>query len=169
LELNATGPVKAEYTIIDPYPQFFIDSGLTQLTKLLEQRVELLKPEFFQQLDRNDVLFIDSGHTVRIGSDINFLMLEVLPLLRPGVLVHFHDIPMPYEYAEVYLTNPAFRMLWTESYLLQAFLCFNEQFEVLLALSYLMQEQLEQFRKAFQHYNPALHKAGSGSFWIRRK
>jgi hypothetical protein len=75
---------------------------------------------------------------------------------------------MPYEYPEIYFTNPAFRVFWTESYLLQAFLCFNRQFEILLAMNYIMKKQTDEFQKAFPHYDPQKHKASSSSFWIRR-
>jgi hypothetical protein len=168
LNAEASGGV-AEYTIVDPYPTPIIENGLPGLTRLIKQRVELLEEKFFDQLAENDVLFIDSGHTVRIGGDVNFLVLDVLPRLAPGVIVHFHDIGLPYEYPKAYATNPSFRMFWTEAYLLQAFLCFNDQFKILMAMAYLMTEQQEAFRKAFSHYDPAQHKAISGSFWIRRR
>ncbi len=159
----------SEYTIIDPYPQPFFENRLPGLTRLVKQRVELLELDFFKQLDENDVLFIDSGHTVRIGGDVNFLILEVLPRLRSGVIVHFHDIGLPWEYPKIYATNPHFRMLWTEAYLLQAFLCLNSQFEVLLAMAYLTADKKEELLAAFPLYDPATHLLTSGSFWIRRK
>lgn len=158
----------ADYTIIDPYPAPALEENVPGITRLLKQRVELLDADFFDQLAENDVLFIDSGHTVRIGGDVNFLFLDVLPRLAPGVIVHIHDIGLPYEYPKVYATNPAFRVFWTEAYLLQAFLCFNAGYEVLMALGYLMTDQQPAFRAAFQHYDPQQHVSVSGSFWIRR-
>jgi hypothetical protein len=169
LRLNAEGSAAAEYTIVDPYPRPIIKDGLPGLTQLVEQRVELLDVGFFERLGENGVLFIDSGHTVRIGGDVNYLILDVLPRLAPGVVVHFHDIGLPYDYAKAYATNPHFRMFWTEAYLLQAFLCFNSQFEVLLAMAYLAAERREELLAAFPLYDPARHLLTSGSFWIRRK
>ena len=160
---------KVNYTIVDPYPRPIIENGLPGLTQLVKERVELLDVSFFDQLKENDVLFIDSGHTVRTGSDVNYIILDVLPRLSPGVIVHFHDIGLPYEYAKVYATNPQFRVFWTEAYLLQAFLSMNSQFEILLALSDLMLAHREAFQDAFKHYNPNKHLAVSGSFWIRRR
>jgi len=157
-----------EYIIIDPYSQPVINS-LPRVTRLINQRVELLEVEFFESLEKNNILFIDSGHTVRIGSDVNYLILEILPRLAPGVVVHFHDIPMPDEYSEVYFKKPQFRVFWTESYLLQAFLCFNSQYEILLSMTYLMTERKKEYCSAFRHYDPEKHQAISGSFWIRRK
>jgi hypothetical protein len=120
-------------------------------------------------LGKNDVLFIDSGHTVRVGGDVNYLIPDILPRLAQGVIIHFHDIGLPYEYPKVYSTNPKFRVFWTEAYLLQAFLCYNNEFEILLALNYLTTEHMASFRSAFPFYRPQSHGGKSGSFWIRRK
>ena len=93
---------------------------------------------------------------------------DVLPRLAPGVIVHFHDISLPYEYSKVYFTNPSFRVFWAEAYLLQAFLSLNNQFEILLAMNYLMKDELKHFSLAFPHFEPEKNWANSGSFWIRR-
>lgn len=170
LYLNAKDSAEPiEYTTVDPYPRSIIENRLSGVTQIIKEPVERMETGFFDRLCKNDVLFIDSGHTVRIGGDVNFLILDVLPRLAPGVIIHFHDIGLPYEYPKVYSTNPKFRVFWTEAYLLQAFLCFNSQFEILLAMSYLMTEHLDKFRAAFPLYDPLRHRASSGSFWIRRK
>lgn len=166
--LGVNAKAHSEYIIIDPYPQSIMNN-LPRMTLLVNRRVELLDANFFERLEKNDILFVDSSHIVRMGSDVNHLVLEVLPRLAPGIIVHFHDIPMPWEYSRVYFTNPKFRRFWTESYLLQAFLCFNSQFEILLAMRYLMTKHKEKFCSAFNHYSPERHHAISGSFWMRRK
>lgn len=168
LSRNAVETAPAIYHIVDPYPRPIIENGLFGLSKLIKERVELLDVNLFDQLKKNDVLFIDSGHTVRTGSDVNYLILDILPRLAPGVIVHFHDIGLPKEYPKIYFTNPQFRVFWTEAYLLQAFLCHNLQFEILLAMNYLMTNCQDVFCKAFPFYDPLQHKAVSGSFWIRR-
>jgi hypothetical protein len=99
------GGAPAEYIDVDPYPKESL-RRVPGITRIVQDWVELVDPGLFEQLRENDVLFVDSGHTVRIGGDVNFLVLDVLPRLAPGVLAHFHDIPMPYEYAEVYFTDP---------------------------------------------------------------
>ena len=169
LTRNSEEGIEAEYIIIDPYPRDIIMKGLPRLTKLFDQRVEILEPDIFRQLGENDILFVDSGHVVRTGSDVNLIILDVLPCLAPGVIIHFHDISLPYEYSKLYATNPAFRMFWTEAYLLQAFLSCNSKFEILLAMEYLMKDRKEAFCSAFPSYDPKVHKSISGSFWIRRK
>ncbi|MCX6056684.1 MAG: class I SAM-dependent methyltransferase [Chloroflexi bacterium] len=169
LTQNALESHPSDYTVVDPYPSPLLQHILPCLTKVIPERVELMNIALFEDLKTNDVLFIDSGHTVRTGSDVNFLFLEVLPRLAHGVIVHIHDIGLPFEYPEVYFTNPSFRMFWTESYLLQAFLTFNSQYDVLLALNYLMSEKRQEFMLAFPKYDPSKHKAASGSFWMQRK
>lgn len=164
---NAAEGAPAEYIAIDPYPADAL-RRVPGITRVIETRVELADLSLFEELRENDILFVDSGHTVRIGSDVNFLILDVLTRLCPGVLAHFHDIPMPYEYAEVYYTNPRFRMFWTESYLLQAFLAHNSAYEILLAMNFLMQDHVAAFRAALPYYRPDVHRQSSHSFWIRR-
>jgi hypothetical protein len=168
LELNQATGNYCKYVIIDPYPTLITKQHLPCLTQVINERVELTDLHHFQDLRKNDILFIDSGHTVRTGGDVNFLFLEVLPRLAPGVIVHIHDINLPDEYPNVYFTNPSFRMFWTESYLLQAFLSFNQNFQILLAMHYLMSDKNEEFCQAFTHYDSTKHKAISGSFWIQR-
>jgi hypothetical protein len=170
IEVNAKEiSKKAEYKIVDPYPNEFVELGLNGSMTLNKTRVEFLKPEFFSCLKENDILFIDSSHSVKIGSDVNYLYLEVLPRLADGVIVHIHDISLPYEYPKAYAVNETFRQFWTEQYLLQSFLCHNDKFEVLLGLNYIMADHLDLFKKAFPFYDPEVHLAGSSSFWIKRK
>lgn len=165
---EADGAARATYQVIDPYPGDVV-KALPQVTELVEARVETLEAGRFEDLGDGDVLFVDSGHTVRIGGDVNFLILDILPRLRPGVLIHFHDIPMPYEYARAYLATPAFRVFWTESYLLQAFLAFNTAFDVVLSMNLLMLEHGLAIRAALPGYDPRRHTEISHSFWIQRR
>lgn len=158
-----------EYVVIDPFPREFIQQSLIEMTQFKRKRVELIDTDFFSKLDHNDILFIDSGHCVKIGSDVNFLYLHVIPRLNPGVIIHIHDISLPYEYSRTYATNEAFRQFWTEQYLLQSFLCFNKEFEILLAMTFLMTDHPDVFQDAFPHYNAQIHNLISSSFWIRRR
>jgi Methyltransferase domain len=149
---------------IDPFPAEFVRNGrIPVLHSLIEAKVQDLDVDFFSQLTSGDILFIDSSHTVKIGGDVNYLFLEVLPRLNPGVIVHVHDIFLPFEYRRDWVLDE-FRF-WTEQYLLQAFLTFNSEFEVLLASYYLSRYHKEHLRAAF----PDLPRWIGGSFWMRRK
>jgi hypothetical protein len=156
------------HVIIDPYPGAGLRGGLLGPVELISARVEVQDPAIFDDLAAGDVLFIDSGHTVRIGGDVNFEFLQVLPRLKPGVVVHIHDIHMPYEYPAVYATQHP-RYFWTEQYLLQAFLTLNPHFEVLLAMHYLERDHGDAFARALPLYDPSVHKLVGSSFWMRRR
>lgn len=149
---------------IDPFPpELLRKSSIPALRSLIETKVEDVDVEFFSQLESGDILFIDSSHTVKIGGDVNYLFLEVLPRLNPGVIVHVHDVFFPFEYGRHWVLDE-FRF-WTEQYLLQAFLTFNSEFEVLLANYYLSYYHKEHLRAVF----PDLRGWIGGSFWMRRK
>ncbi len=156
------------HVVVDPYPGEALAGSAFPSTEVIAKRVELLDLSFFDALKSGDILFIDSSHSVKIGSDVNYLFLDVLPRLAPGVVVHVHDIALPYEYPKAYAVCETFRQFWTEQYLLQSFLCFNREFEILLAMNWLMTDRMDGFRAAFPGYDPALHPFFSGSFWLRR-
>lgn len=148
---------------IDPFPSDFIRRGFPALRSLIEEKIQDIDLEFFSQLESGDILFVDSSHTVKIGGDVNYLFLEVLPRLKPGVIVHVHDIFLPFEYRRDWVLDEL--RFWNEQYLLQAFLTFNSEFEVLLANSYLNHYHQEDLKTAF----PGLQSWAGGSFWMRRK
>lgn len=158
LRNNRTGLI-----CIEPFPQEFLKRGFPGLQSLIEKRVQDIDLAFFSQLHSGDILFIDSSHTVKIGGDVNYLFLEVLPRLNPGVIVHVHDIFLPFDYRRDWVMDE-FRF-WAEQYLLQAFLTFNSQFEVLMANRYLSYNYRPILKNAF----PSLPALGGGSFWMRRK
>jgi hypothetical protein len=132
---------------IEPFPLDFLRQGFAGLHSLIEQKVEDIGLEFFSHLESGDILFIDSSHTVKIGGDVNYLFLEVLPRLKPGVIVHVHDIFLPFDYRRDWVMDE-FRF-WTEQYLLQAFLSFNSECEVLMANSYLAHRYMKELKATF--------------------
>ena len=160
---------QCDYTIVDPYPDAARIGRLAEVRNIQQQRVETIPFSAFSSLSDGDVLFIDSGHVAKTGGDVNYLILDILPRLAPGVIIHFHDIPMPYEYTEVYHTNPSFRVFWTESYLLQSFLAFNSEFEILFSMAAITAQRSDILRTAFPLYDPSHHQLSSGSIWLRRK
>ena len=148
---------------IEPYPEATLIHGFPGLTSLIPKEVQKVDLDVFQRLDTNDMLFIDTSHVVKCGGDVNFLYLEVLPRLNPGVIVHVHDIFFPYEYPKQWV-GELFRF-WNEQYLLQAFLAFNSEYEVLLCNSYLGYKYHDEMRVTF----PNSPWWGGLSFWMRRR
>lgn len=134
--------------------------------EVIRRRVETLEPDFFTELTANDVLFIDTSHVIRHGGDVRHIYLNLVPSLKPGVHVHVHDVFLPRDYPPEWLRDE--KRFWTEQYLLQAFLAFNSQFEVMLAANYLSRHQ----RKEFEAVCPLFARENDrqpGSFWFRRR
>jgi Methyltransferase domain len=167
LRKNRSEGISAEYVVVDPHAGPAI-VALGGVNRVISKPVEEVEIGEFAGLAAGDVLFVDSSHTVRIGGDVNYLILDVLPILAPGVVVHFHDIPMPFEYASAYYHNPKFRVFWTESYLLQAFLIFNRDYKILLPMNNIFTKHQQAFQRAWPHYIPRQHVETSHSFWILR-
>ena len=155
---------RCKLTCIEPTPTALLRS-IPEVTEVIPQKVQEVPLELFQQLGAGDVLFIDSSHSVKIGSDVNFLYLQVLPALRPGVLIHIHDIYLPF------LSPPdswlfGRLMFWQETVLLKALLSGNKNFEIIYCSSYLHHKQPESLRNTFPSYNPDVHYPQS--IWLRK-
>ncbi|MFC1590755.1 class I SAM-dependent methyltransferase, partial [Candidatus Omnitrophota bacterium] len=166
--MNQAHGQAAELISIEPYPSQVLKGGFPGLSGLIPKKVEDVDIGLFSRLRDRDILFIDSSHVVRTGGDVNFLYLEVLPRLKKGVVVHIHDIFFPRHYPKDWVIRN--RRFWTEQYLLQAFLMYNDQFEVLWCGSYIYLKYPEKLRSAFPppegldfHENYF-----SGSFWMRK-
>jgi Methyltransferase domain len=146
-------------TCIEPYPEERLN-GAKLNVELIPKRVEEMDPEFFSCLKPNDILFIDSSHTVKFGSDVCYEFLEILPRIAAGVRVHVHDIFFPHDYPAEWLINR--RLALNEQYLLEAFLSFNHEFRVALSNHWL----------CLDHGNDAArlwpNTLSPSSFWMQR-
>lgn len=151
---------------VEPYPVKWLAEIKHPYLYLHTKPVQELPVDFFTQLEPNDILFIDSSHVSKLNSDVNFLFLRVLPRLKKGVIVHIHDIYIPYEYPQIHFWGD-WKIFWNEQYLLQAFLSGNKDFSIIFP-GYLMQTDFAtDFKKAFPRYDPVIHRATS-SFWIKK-
>lgn len=125
----------AHVVSVDPYPSAAFANGYPGLDALIVKPVQDVPQSVFKQLDHNDILFIDSSHVLRWKNDVDHLYLNILPLLRNGVLVHVHDVSLPMPYPKVYFEQQLF---WNEQYLLQAFLAFNSRFRIIWPGNHMM-------------------------------
>ena len=164
LKKNKQYGQNSKFTIIDPYPSENIRSNFPRKFSLIKKRVQDVHPSQFLELENNDILFIDSTHVLKIGSDLHFLFLKILPILKKGVIVHFHDIFLPKEYPKDHVLKRYY--FYNEQYFLYTFLLFNNSFKVLLASSYLNSN----YRKILTKYFPSLtrKKSNPASFWIQK-
>lgn len=162
---NALDRAPGELTAIEPYPNLDLQRGFPGLSRLDVRQVEQVGTEPFLELAENDILFIDSSHTVKVFGDVNFLFLSVIPRLKPGVIIHVHDIFFPLEYLPHHFFNSGVKQIWQEQYLLHAFLMFNREFQVLLCSSYLHFRHVGKLRRTLPWYHG---DRCPSSFWIRR-
>jgi predicted O-methyltransferase YrrM len=154
-----------ELVCIEPFPNVVLRKGFPGLSRLIVRPMQEVPLAEFESLGENDILFIDSSHMLKMGSDVQRIYLEVLPVLKKGVVVHIHDIFLPAEYPRQWVMEH--RMFWNEQYLLQAFLTFNERFRVLWAGSYMHLVHGEELGRAFKSFDP--RKNRPGSFWMKRR
>lgn len=154
------GGLSTRITCIDPLPRADIQA---YADRHIASRVEAVPvADIAGQLAENDILFIDSSHKVISGGDVPFLFLEVLPQLRSGVLIHVHDIFLPFEYPETVID---LRWDWAEQYLVHAFLAYNGAFEILWPASYMWARQKEEILR----YIPVPWlRLSPSSLWLRK-
>jgi hypothetical protein len=152
-------------TAIEPFPPEFLTRSLSASIDLVVKKVQDVPLSVFESLDAGDILFIDSSHVCKIGSDVVYEFLEILPRLRPGVLVHIHDIFLPKDYPRQWVME--WHRFWNEQYLLQAFLCGNRDFEVLWAGAWMNTHESAKLAEAFPSFQPGV--TSPASFWIRRR
>jgi hypothetical protein len=143
-----------EIACIEPHPRSWLRDAPVQL---IERPVQTVDAHFFERLGERSLLFIDSSHAVHTGSDVNYLILEVLPRLRHGVVVHFHDIYLPYDYPRDALDTFSQAQ---ETALLHAFLIGNRSVNLLFSLSQLHYERTADLQLVFPEYRPQFGRDG---------
>ena len=151
-------------TFIDPYPDrllSLLSDADVRRHDVISTVVQDVPLEKFTSLEAGDVLFIDSSHVVKVGSDVAHLVTAVLPRLRRGVLIHFHDVFWPFEYPEAWIRAGR---AWNEAYLLKAFLQFNHAFELLFFNSYIAAHHAAE---AARHLPLFLTNPGAG-LWLEK-
>jgi len=161
---NASEGSPLAHSIFDPLPYHRGTAQSIPGATVHAIRAEELDPALFDELESGDILFIDTTHTVRTGGDVTHVILNGLPRLKPGVTVHVHDIFLPWEYPKHWVVD--LRRAFAEQYLLQAFLAFNTEFEVVLANHALARQAPEELGAMIPSFHPGdLHPA---SLWMRR-
>ena len=153
-------------TFIEPYPAF-LESLLKQddrtRVEVIASDVQEVEPAFFDDLELNDLLFINSTHVVKTGSDVVFELFEVLPRLRSGVVVHFHDVFYPFEYPREWVIERNYS--WNELYTLRAYLTGNCDWEIMFFNDYFVRAE----RPRVERDAPQILRNPGGGLWLRRR
>jgi hypothetical protein len=148
------------HVCIEPYEKPWLESTGVEVRR---ERVEDVGAALFATLNAGDVLFIDSSHVIRPQGDVLTEYLEILPVLKPGVLVHIHDIFTPRDYPARWVVDSA--LLWNEQYLVEAFLTGNGGWKVRAGLNYLYWNHREALAAACPCLSPDVEP---GSLYIER-
>lgn len=151
-----------EYTCIEPYRPAYLRSLPPEVNDFRDQMLQEIDLSFFEQLEAGDILFIDSSHVVARESDTIYELLSLLPCLKSGVLIHIHDIFLPYDYP-VQWTKESY-YFWAEQYMLDALLQGNSRYKVILPLHQLYREHFDRTAALF----PLVSDVGQrpGAYWL---
>lgn len=154
------------FTFIEPFPRRLnrlVRHPTDGRCRIVQKNVQEVPFSVFVSLTENDILFVDSSHVVKIGSDLSYILFHILPALNKGVLVHIHDIWWPFEYPRTMIMEGR---IWNEPYFVRSFLQFNQAFEILYFTSYME----EAYRSQIDELLPGYLRADTGrSLWLRKK
>jgi predicted O-methyltransferase YrrM len=152
-----------ELHFIEPNPERLYNNISEQdkkSTAILPKKVQEVLPSYFEQLEAGDILFIDSTHVAKTGSDVNYIFFEILPRLKPGVWIHFHDIFYPFEYPKGWVYDGR---NWNENYFLRSFLMNNEDYAIRLFPHYLHLLHKDVFEEM-----PLAYANKGGNIWLEK-
>ena len=155
-----------ELTCIEPYPFDELRKCRDKIN-LIEKKIQDVEMSTFEKLDEGDFLFIDSSHVGKIGSDVNHIMLNIVPSLPQKSYIHFHDMYLPYtttpEDHKVFNAS----CIWNEILIVSSFLNFNKEYKVIQSQSIMHHRDPEKFNKSFPSYNPKINFPSS--MWVYKE
>jgi len=167
---NAEDGSELKIECVEPYP--FESLNRVPGIEVTQDFAQNIPIETFRKLQADDVIFIDSSHALKIDSDVAWLLLEVLPHLNPGVYVHIHDVPFPYNTpfpANTWIFGETWPVYWNEAMAVQAFLAFNSSFEIVLSAPFLRYSDESFLISNFSDYLPIARDVNPfSSLWIRK-
>jgi len=148
---------------IEPFPPGYLKQINQEGFELIENKVQDVE---LSLLIKADLLFIDSSHVCKIDSDVNYEILEIVPRLKVGSIVHWHDIMIPTNYWKEWINRG--NQFCNESYMVHAFMLFNKSFKIIWASRYMQLNYPEKMKKQFSYFYPDDMEQQNISFWIER-
>lgn len=151
-------------TCIEPYPErlySLLKKDDAERISIIKKDAQSIELSVFEELEAGDILFIDSTHVAKTGSDVNYILFEILPTLRKGVLIHFHDVFYPFEYPQEWVFAG---FNWNEDYILRSFLMYNEKFTIKLFADYLHKKHNECYVDM-----PLTYENTGGNLWLQKQ
>jgi hypothetical protein len=158
-----------ECTFIDPFPELLhkVAAPIDHRHKVIAEPIQKIDPSLVSQLGEGDLLFIDSSHVVKTGSDVHFEITELLSRVNPGVTIHFHDMFYPFEYPRKWVVED--NKSWNELYFVHAFLMYNSAFEILYFNHCFAMLLPDLICQQPQHIASRILLNPGGGLWLRRK
>lgn len=155
-------------TFVDPFPEVAraATAPMSAPHTILPAKVQEMDLRILAELGENDILFIDSSHIVKTGSDVHFEITEMLPRLGHGVIVHFHDVFYPFEYQRPWVVER--NHSWNEVYFLHAFLLYNTRFRIELFNHFVARELTDSIVQAAPRHAKRFLLNPGGGLWLRR-
>ena len=153
-----------QITCVEPYPSRLLSllrPGDEHHVTIEQRPVQRMPLDAYRSLEANDILFIDSTHVLKTGSDVHYELFHILPSIRRGVIIHFHDCQFPFEYPDRWIFDENFS--WNESYALRAFLMWNTRF----AIYFWGGAFVRSFRPLVRQTFPRFLPNSGGSIWLR--
>lgn len=165
LDMKEDGLVQSRFTFIEPRPAV-LNQRLNDLDKrsvtIIEEWIQNVDLDVFSSLNAGDLLFVDTSHVVKIGSDLSLIFFGILPRVKSGVMVHIHDVYWPFEYPKEMLDEGR---NWNETYFVRSFLQFNSAFDILYFNSFVESKYRDEINQMMPHY----FKCTGKSIWLIRK
>ena len=159
---DARSDIPVELTFIEPYPaRLRALLGPNERCTVYEKRVQDVSLDIFDALEAGDLLFLDTTHVVKAGSDVHYDLFSVLPRIKPGVFVHFHDIFWPFEYPRAWFFEKNYS--WNETYFLRALLTRPSRFSIVYWNHYLFRFHKEALQASFRGFEVT----GAGSIYLQ--
>ena len=165
--LDRTGAVgqSTSCVFIDPNPDRLyplLRKGDRDRISSIESQVQEVDLKLFSKLDHNDILFLDTTHVVKTGSDVVHELFQILPRLKPGVIIHFHDVFNCFQYPDAWIFGE--NRSWNEIYALRAFLMYNSNFQIMLMNDFIAKQKPEEARQIA----PIFMKNPGGALWLQK-
>jgi hypothetical protein len=155
---------KINLAFVEPHPErlhSIMNHDDIKEATIIQNEVQVITLDLFEKLQAGDILFIDSTHVAKTGSDVNFILFDILPVLKSGVIIHFHDVSYPFEYPKEWVYKGR---NWNETYFLKAFLMYNMDFEIIFFSDYMHKHHFREFENFSKNVNdPGMN------LWLMKK
>jgi len=137
-----------ELTCIEPFENKWLEKNDI---RVIRKKVEEIDTDIFTDLNKGDILFIDSSHVIKPQGDIVKIFLEILPKLKSGVIIHIHDIFSPRDYLENWLKIE--NRFFNEQYLLEGMLDNSSRYKIMLSLNLLKYDFYKELKNVCPYLN----------------